>query len=169
MPDAEYPTSAAKSCGVMASPVSTMISACVRRPVLSRWLCTAATASNDGMGTPPSPARSETTMMFAPPRTAASACWHSSAQERSSACGPPSAGYAASSRHEENPCRSIFASASNWAWSSSGVSSRIRRQLARASSRKLPWFPTCIFVEVMNDSRSASMGGFVTCANSWLK
>ena len=105
--------------------------------------------------------------MFTPSRTAASTSAARRVSAASSAPSPSARRYTARKTCVRNPTRLMEQMRAKLSASSSGRGSRTSRQEARESSSRLPWLPRYRTVEVTMCSRKASIGGFVTWANSW--
>jgi len=68
-----------------------------------------------------------------------------------------------------SPSRLMCRIFTSWSLSITGKCTTTCRQEAGPASSRLPSGPSVPLNEVTSSSRIASRGGFVTCANSWLK
>ncbi len=146
----------------------------VRVLVRTRWWCTAAQSSSDGIGARwASLSRSDSTMNRLPCRITASTSLKISWSRRSSAAPPPATGYRPETRTPAKPqkspsslmCRILLSSS----LSMTGNGSTTWRQWPASGSRRLPSGPMMLDSDVTISSRIASSGGLVTCAKSCVK
>ena len=181
---APKPMSSAMWWTSRASPVSITRPTLVRVFSRTRWWCTAAVKSNDGMGAHSAVAlRSDRTMRLAPSAMASETRRRTSSMARRSASPPASVGspavpasptskspsMAKALKPGVSPCSLTYISLARSSRSMTGRGSRIWRQAPWLAASRLASGPMVAESEVTSSSRMASSGGLVTWAKSWVK
>ena len=171
-------------CTSRASPVSTTSPTLVRAFSRTRWWCTAAVSSSEGMGAQSAvELRSDRTMMLAPSAMASDTRRRTTSMARRSASPPAAVGAPAcpASRTSKSPsiakalkpgvspCSLTYMSLARSSRSMTGIGSRICRHEPWDASSRLASGPMVAESEVTSSSRMASSGGLVTWAKSWVK
>ena len=181
---APNPMSSAMWCTSRASPVSITRPTRVRVFSRTRWWCTAAVSSSEGMGAASAvELRSDRTIRLAPPAMASETRRRTSSSARRSASPPASVGAPASPASSisnspsmvkalkpgVSPCSLTYMSLARSSRSITGRGRKICRQIPGRASSRLASGPMVAASEVTSSSRMASRGGLVTWAKSWVK
>ena len=181
---APYPMRSAIWCTSRASPVSITRPTFVRVFSRTRWWCTAAVSSSEGMGAQSAvELRSERTMTFAPSAMASETRRRTSSMALRSDSPPAAVGapawpawrtsnspsMAKALKPGVSPYSLTYISLARSSRSMTGSGSKIWRHRPHRASSRFASGPIVAASDVTSSSRMASSGGFVTCANNWLK